>query len=312
MELVTVHSLWTRRKLSRTSYINASLIQISAHGGIHFLKLWQRKALEAMGNSESVWWVVVEFACRILGVSTATVLCAVGVETLQQGEFSSLGIYLLVSSVGIMLFELAYFLDVLLFMCLPCPPDWMIFVLWGKMAHVGGFHKFLYYSIMAVVCFLHPVLVWHAIIPGIMLLVTALFNFVLSKKTKKKCPKRPQENHNDPGPTTVCVSQGAPSHISSFSFLHVLTGRRGGGGGVTPPTRDPSFSPGEGGESVQAMLELQQTTAPRDSDRERRRWTGRMCFRGREEPVEREMEEMEGYGEAETDTTSDTAPMITD
>ncbi|CAG09383.1 unnamed protein product [Tetraodon nigroviridis] len=34
------------------------------------------------------------------------------------------------------------------------------------MAHVGGFHKFLAYSIMSVVCFLHPVLVWHAVIPG--------------------------------------------------------------------------------------------------------------------------------------------------
>lgn len=47
-----------------------------------------------------------------------------------------------------------------------CPPDWQLFQLWGKMARVGGFHKFLYYSIMSVVCFLHPVLVWHAIIPG--------------------------------------------------------------------------------------------------------------------------------------------------
>ncbi|KAK1905421.1 Transmembrane protein 72 [Dissostichus eleginoides] len=121
------------------------------------------------------------------------VLCAVGVETLHQGDFNSLGIYLLVSSLGIMMFELAYFLDTLLVMCLPCPPDWQLFVLWGKMAHVGGFHKFLYYSIMSVVCFLHPVLVWHAIIPGIMLLVTALFNFILSKKTKPKPPKRPRE-----------------------------------------------------------------------------------------------------------------------
>ncbi|KAJ0067187.1 hypothetical protein NL108_012919, partial [Boleophthalmus pectinirostris] len=71
-----------------------------------------------------------------------------------------------VSSVGIMLFEMAFFLDTLLVTCLICPPDWQIFVLWGKMARVGGFHKFLYYSIMSVVCFLHPVLVWHATIPG--------------------------------------------------------------------------------------------------------------------------------------------------
>ncbi|XP_070834156.1 transmembrane protein 72 [Chaetodon trifascialis] len=264
-----------------------------------------------MGNSESVWWIVVECACRILGVSTATVLCAVGVETLHHGEFNSLGIYLLVSSVGIMMFELAYFLDTLLFMCLPCPPDWQLFLIWGKMARVGGFHKFLYYSIMSVVCFLHPVLVWHAIIPGTMLLVTAFFNFILSKKTNIKSPKRTQESHSDQGPTTVCVAEGAASD-SSFSFLHTGTGRRGVGLALT--TRDRCLGSGESGESVQAMLQLEQTAAPKDADRERRRWKERRLrsFRGREEPVEREMEEMDCYSEPEPDTTSDTAPMITD
>ncbi|KAG7246861.1 hypothetical protein CRUP_000403, partial [Coryphaenoides rupestris] len=51
-----------------------------------------------------------------------------------------------------------------------CPPDWQLFVLWRKMARVDGFHKFLYYAIMSLVCFLHPVLVWHAVIPGTMTL----------------------------------------------------------------------------------------------------------------------------------------------
>lgn len=68
------------------------------------------------------------------------------------------------------------------FLC-SCPPDWQLFLLWGKMARVGGFHKFLYYSIMSVVCFLHPVLVWHATIPGkvalagttLTLIITVLF-----------------------------------------------------------------------------------------------------------------------------------------
>ncbi|XP_010785293.1 transmembrane protein 72 [Notothenia coriiceps] len=264
-----------------------------------------------MGNLESVWWTVIDCACRIFGVSTATVLCAVGVETLHQGEFNSLGIYLLVSSVGIMMFELAYFLDTLLVMCLPCPPDWQLFVLWGKMAHVGGFHKFLYYSIMSVVCFLHPVLVWHAIIPGIMLLVTALLNFILSKKTKPKPPKRPHGSLSDQGPTIVCVAETAASN-STDSFFHVVTGRRREGPALA--TRDRCLGPGERGESVQAMLELEQTAAPKGTDRERRWWKeGRLIsFRGREEPVEREMEEMEGYCEPEPDTTSDTAPMITD
>ncbi|KAM3606668.1 uncharacterized protein V6R79_020891 [Siganus canaliculatus] len=240
-----------------------------------------------MGNSEGIWWTIVECACRILGVSTATVMCGVGVETLQHGEFNSLGIYLL------------------------CPPGWTLFVLWGKMARIGGFHKFLYYSIMSLVCFLHPVLVWHAIIPGTMLLVTAFFNFILSKKTKTKSPKRLQGSHEDQGPTTVFVTDGAASD-TSFSFLHTVTGKRGVG--LVSSTRDRCLSPGERGESVQAMLEQEQTEIPKGTDRERRRWTDRrlIFFRRREEPVEREMEEMDCYSEPEPDTTSDTAPMIAD
>uniref|UniRef100_A0A3Q4MLQ4 Transmembrane protein 72 n=1 Tax=Neolamprologus brichardi TaxID=32507 RepID=A0A3Q4MLQ4_NEOBR len=167
-----------------------------------------------------MWWIVIECTCRLLGISTST-LCAVGVETLHQGEFNSLGIYL-VSFIGIMILELAYFLDSLLSMCL-CPPDWKLFVLWGKMARIGGFHKFLYYSIMSVVCFLHPVLVWHAIIPT-MLLVTAFFNFILSKKTKTKPPKSPQESFSNQGPTAVFVTESTGSD-GTFSFFHMVTGR---------------------------------------------------------------------------------------
>ncbi|XP_029926764.1 transmembrane protein 72 [Myripristis murdjan] len=264
-----------------------------------------------MGNSERVLWIVVECTCRILGISTATVLCAVGVETLQQGEFHSLAIYLLVSSVGIMLFELAYFVDALLLMCLPCPPDWQVFLLWGKMARLGGFQKFLYYSIMSVVCFLHPVLVWHAIIPGTMLLVTAFFNFILSKKAKAESPKGPQDSYNDQGLTTVCVTERGGSG-NNFSFFHMMGSRRGTGLALT--SRDRCLGLGERGETIQAMLELEQTAAPKETERQRRRWKDRrqVCLTGRQGPVEREMEEFERYCEPEPETSSDTAPMITD
>ncbi|KAM4600303.1 transmembrane protein 72 [Fundulus diaphanus] len=256
-----------------------------------------------MGNLGSAWWTVVECTCRILGVSTATVLCAVGVETVHQGEFNSLGIYLITSSVGIMMFELSFFLDALLSMCLPCPPDWQVFDLWGKMARVGGFHKFLYYSIMSVVCFLHPVLVWHALIPGSMLLVTAFFNFILSKKAKTKSTKSPLESNSDQGLTTLCVTERSVSNGTS-SFFQAVTGRKGGEMALVDP------DPPERGESVQAMLSQERTVAPAHTERSRRRWWKRIIwFRAGEEPVEREMEEM---NEPEPDTTSDTAPMITD
>ncbi|XP_057705108.1 transmembrane protein 72 [Corythoichthys intestinalis] len=252
-----------------------------------------------MSNAWSTWWIMVEIACRILGISTATVSGAVGVETLQQGDFNSLGIYLLVSSAGTMIFELAYFLDALLLMCLPCPPDCHLFTLWGKMAQVGGFQKFLYYSIMSVVCFLHPVLVWHATIPGVMLLVTALFNFILSKKTKKQAPKTPQESYVGQGPTMVYVTEGVTSD-DTLTFLHTATGKR-----VAQETRDECHDLAEsGGESFRAMLELKTTTKGRKGKERRLLW-----MRRREEVVEREMEEMR---DSEPESTSDTAPMITD
>lgn len=143
---------------------------------------------------------------------------------------------------------------------------------------------------------------------GTMLLVTAFFNFILSKKTNTKSHKRPQDGHSDQGLTTVCVTEGAPSD-TNFSFLHTGTGRRGGI--LTVTTRDRCLGPGERGESVEAMLELEQAAAPKERDRERGRWKEKrlIFFRRQEEPVEREMEEM--YY-SEPDTTSDTAPMITD
>lgn len=240
-----------------------------------------------------------------------------------------------------------------------CPPDWQLFLLWGKMAHVGGFQKFLFYSIMSVVCFLHPVLVWHAVIPGkqnpvdttgeirhchlyhtcynvsrsadilyvtsqqssvlfissapchflnagTMLLLTAFFNFILSKKTKVRLSKEPQEGQSgSQGLAPMCATDGGDLSQSSFSFLHSGTSRRAGGLALT--IRD-------SGESVQAMLEAEQTVAPTDADRKRRRWNERRLIfsRRREQTVEREMEEMERCSEPEADTTSDTAPMITD
>lgn len=145
-----------------------------------------------------------------------------------------------------------------------------------------------------------------------MLLVTAVFNFILSKKANPEPSKRQQEgSHGDQGPTSVCVTEGAPSTENNFSFLHLGIGGRGGGMTPTPIAR---LGLGEREESGEAMLKPEQTAAPRVGDRERRRWRERrrmmMFFRPPEEPAGREMEEMECY--SEPDTTSDTAPMITD
>lgn len=136
--------------------------------------------------------------------------------------------------------------------------------------------------------------------------MTAFFNFILSKKTRNKSPKSPQESYNDQGPTTVCETERRGLD-RIFSFLHMVTRRKGEGSELM--SGESCLNLTERGESIQAMLELR--APPKDADTERRRWKERrpICFRSREEPVEREMEEMEGY--CEPDTTSDTAPMIT-
>ncbi|KAK3573934.1 hypothetical protein QTP86_033018, partial [Hemibagrus guttatus] len=96
------------------------------------------------------------------------------------------------------------------------------FVIWKKMANVGGFQKFLYYTILSVMCFLHPVLVWHAVIPGIMLLLTGLLNFILSKRKKTSPPKESRETYGD---STVCITESEEPE-QTFSFFHIITSRR--------------------------------------------------------------------------------------
>ncbi|XP_055027089.2 transmembrane protein 72 [Misgurnus anguillicaudatus] len=170
-------------------------------------------------------WAVVECACRVSGISTSAVLCAVGIETLKQGEFHSLAIYLLFSSVAIMFFEVAYFIDALVAMCFTCPPTWKFFIIWKKIAKVGGFQKFLYYTMMSLMCFLHPVLAWHAVIPGVMLLVTGFLNFILSKKKKSEPPKD-SSVYNDPSQSSVCITDTGHTE-QTFSFFHTTSGKRG-------------------------------------------------------------------------------------
>ncbi|XP_046719527.1 transmembrane protein 72 isoform X2 [Silurus meridionalis] len=167
-------------------------------------------------------WFVLECGCNILGISTAAVLCAVGVETLHQTDFYSLAIYLLVSSAGMMLFEITYIIDALLLTWLPYPVNSKFFVIWKTMAHVGCFQKFLYYTVLSVMCFLHPVLVWHAVIPGTMLLLTGLLNFILSKRKKSSPPKESKELDGD---LSVHITESEEPE-QTFSFFHIMSGRR--------------------------------------------------------------------------------------
>ncbi|KAJ8014038.1 hypothetical protein DPEC_G00036100 [Dallia pectoralis] len=195
-----------------------------------------------------------------------------------------------------MVFEAAYFLDALLQKCLLCPPGWRVFVLWGKLAHLGGFQKFLYYTMMSVVCFLHPVLVWHAIIPGTMLLVTAFFNFILSKNTPKVSAK---DLGDSVGIMSVCASErGGTKHL----------GRCGSGPAHVP--RESGLDVGERGECSQAMLEVEMPGSGLKQVMNRREWKKEKKTHVNSHNGATEENEMEEYHD-EPEITSDTAPMIT-
>ncbi|XP_028648689.2 transmembrane protein 72 [Erpetoichthys calabaricus] len=166
------------------------------------------------------YWTLVECICRILGVSTAAVLLGVGVETALQGKFESLAVYLLFSAAGVSLFEISFFIDLLLSRCLLCTSNSTLSVLWTKTARLGGFQKFLAYTLMSIVCFLHPVLVWHATIPGAMLVITGIAYFILSKKKKIRQTQgngSETESYIDPSATAMDVTAAGDTE-QTYSF----------------------------------------------------------------------------------------------
>ncbi|XP_075790787.1 transmembrane protein 72 isoform X1 [Pelodiscus sinensis] len=131
-----------------------------------------------------VCWTALEYTCRLLGVATAAVLVGVGAETLQRGQFQSLAVYLLFSGAAISIWEVSFFVCLLLGACGTYPPGSLAHGLWKRVRRPASFQKFLGYMLLSVACFLHPVLVWHVTIPGSMLVLTGLAYFLLSKRRK--------------------------------------------------------------------------------------------------------------------------------
>ncbi|XP_069467251.1 transmembrane protein 72 [Ambystoma mexicanum] len=168
-----------------------------------------------------LYWTAMEGVCRFLGISTAAVLTGVGVETLQQGQFPSLAYYLLFSAVAVSICEVTFFLHLLLSLCFSCPSESTLTVCWEKTARMGGFQKFLGYTLLSIACFLHPVLVWHVTIPGTMLIVTGAAYFLLSKKKKQKPVEKESfdqsKEYHDPTATAVSMTQAGDTE-QTYTF----------------------------------------------------------------------------------------------
>uniref|UniRef100_A0A0P6IYA1 Transmembrane protein 72 n=1 Tax=Heterocephalus glaber TaxID=10181 RepID=A0A0P6IYA1_HETGA len=176
-----------------------------------------------------VFWTGLEYTCRILGITTASVLIGVGTETLLRGQFKSLAFYLLFTGTAIAVCEGAYFVVQLLAVCFKCQPGSLAHMAREKAHWLGCFQKFLAYMLLSVACFLHPVLVWHVTIPGSMLIVTGLAYFLLSKRKKTKAralgPASP-EQYTDPSGSAVSTT-GSGDMEQTYTFHGALKGTSG-------------------------------------------------------------------------------------
>ncbi|XP_008051508.1 transmembrane protein 72 [Carlito syrichta] len=171
-----------------------------------------------------IFWTGLEYTCRLLGITTATVLIGVGTETFLRGQFKSLAFYLLFTGAAVSVCEGAYFVAQLLAICFRFRPGSLADRARQKAQWLGCFQKFLAYMLLSVACFLHPVLVWHVTIPGSMLIVTGLAYFLLSKRKKKKPTPEvlaPPEQYTDPSSSAMSTT-GSGDTEQTYTFHGAL------------------------------------------------------------------------------------------
>ncbi|XP_044275986.1 transmembrane protein 72 [Varanus komodoensis] len=162
-------------------------------------------------------WNVLEYACRLLGLSTGAVLTGVGTSTLRRGQFQGLAIYLLVSGMAVFLCEAAYFASLALDSCFVPGSGSVMHTCRRQARHRGAFQKFLAYILLSVACFIHPVLVWHVTIPGTMLVLTGLAYFLLSKQQKEPAASGQEDRHRGPrGRAETVLGADGPGQKSGF------------------------------------------------------------------------------------------------
>ncbi|KAG5194801.1 hypothetical protein JEQ12_013077 [Ovis aries] len=173
---------------------------------------------------QQVFWMGLEYTCRLLGITTAAVLIGVGTETFLRGQFKSLAFYLLFTGAAVSVSEGAYFVAQLLSVCFQCQPGSLAYRAREKARWLGCFQRFLAYTLLSGACFLHPVLVWHVTIPGSMLIITGLAYFLLSKRKKIKAAAEvpaPPEQYTDPSSSVVSTT-GSGDTEQTYTFHGAL------------------------------------------------------------------------------------------
>ncbi|KAL3876897.1 hypothetical protein ACJMK2_034678 [Sinanodonta woodiana] len=136
--------------------------------------------------------------CRFWGIVTAIVSWGVGVETLFYGHY--VGYYLICVACATTFLEFVFLINYCVQLCFS--PDTCCVSLWKIILKLDDWKKGFFYVALSVLCFLHPVEVWLAIIPGIMFVLNGFFYILKTFKTladreKVKLAQRPSYDKFD-------------------------------------------------------------------------------------------------------------------
>ncbi|XP_078055439.1 transmembrane protein 72 [Mustelus asterias] len=173
--------------------------------------------------ADTRFWVVLDRICRILGIATAAVLLGVGIDTASQGQFRKLAAYLLFAAAVLIALEGPYFIDVVFIRRYSTffeKTDSNVWNIWKKVLRPNGLQKFLTFTFLSVACFLHPILVWHATIPGTMLIVSGLAYFVLNLRKRFRSHTPDGTKRRSQEYVTAVTLTDAGGMEQTFSFHH--------------------------------------------------------------------------------------------
>ncbi|XP_070607570.1 transmembrane protein 72 isoform X2 [Erythrolamprus reginae] len=146
---------------------------------------------------QTTLWKVLEYLCRLLGISTGAGLLGVGLDTLLQGRFTSLALYLLISGMAVCLWEVPFFASLLFGPYFAPRRGPTVEACWVRVKRRAAFQKFLSYALLSVACFLSPVHLWQVVLPGTLLILTSLAYFLLSKQRREDLGDGPPEPRGD-------------------------------------------------------------------------------------------------------------------
>lgn len=136
--------------------------------------------------------------CRLSGLATVVGLWGIAAETMFNGH--CLGYYLLVLTCVTTFLEVTFGITYFIEHCFSV--DHLCRRCWSCMLLLDDWKKCILYFALAIPCFIQPVDVWLAIIPGVMLIVSGILYLLKTfkthaDKTKKTLEEKPSYDKFD-------------------------------------------------------------------------------------------------------------------